>query len=334
MARRLSLSTASTYQTRSVDWIWEPYIPRGFVTILAGPKWAGKTWATLGIVSGLSRGVKLPNMDKDPPALNIGMVSSEDPIEYVIRPRLEALGADLTRIHLSYGAVGLTPTAIAEIDKAVIEYDLSLFVVDPLLSFIPEGRQSISAESMRAILDPLGEIANRHGMAILVVTHLSKQPYTEALDRIAGSSQITAMARSVLLADRDPDNPDDEAARILVHAGTNLARPGPSWTYRISEQGTFEWGASPARTSANRLFGLDKEDLSEDLTGAAQDAFSILFEACGKDWAAAASVIESGLAAGVSERTMRRTASKFCSRRRVGVGTADQAVYWRVRASE
>lgn len=325
------VTPASETESKEVDWLWKPYIPRAFVTVSAGPKWAGKTWAHLAIATGLANGYGLPDGDTQDP-LNIGWISSEDPIEYVLRPRLDSLGADLSRFFLRYGALGLDTGIIKRIEQTIKDRDLDLLVLDPLMSFLPSGKRSISSEDMRAVLDPLGEIAYKHHMGVLVITHISKQPYGEALDRISGSGQITAQARSVLLADKDPDKPTEERARILVHAGTNLARPGKAWPYTLPDETIgegFEWGEESSDISADRLFGLDKEDVSDDLKGASATAAKFLRAECSKDWSAAEDIKVKAEQMGISKRTIERIAGKYCNRRRAGVGTTKQRVYWR-----
>jgi len=319
------VTPATETEAREVDWLWEPYIPRAFVTVSAGPKWAGKTWAHLALATGLTNGHGLPDG-----SVHVGWISSEDPIEYVLRPRLDSLGADLKRFFLRYGALGLDAIAARRIEQTIKDHELDLLVLDPLMSFLPSGKRSISSEDMRAVLDPLGELAYKHHMGVLVITHISKQQYGEALDRISGSGQITAQARSVLLADKDPDRPTEDRARVLVHAGTNLARPGKAWTYTLPDETIgekFTWGAEESDITADRLFGLDKEDVTDDLSGASANAAAFLERACAT-WSSAQEVKEQARGLGISVRTVERIAAKYCDRRRVGVGTKDQKVYW------
>ena len=83
---------------------------------------------------------------------------------------------------------------------------------------------------LRRALGPLQYLAQRTGLAVLVVAHLNKSVGTGALYRVAGSIGLVGAARSVLFFARDPD---DENARLLAHTG-NL-KPAPVLRYRIEE---------------------------------------------------------------------------------------------------
>jgi hypothetical protein len=65
--------------------------------------------------------------------------------------------------------------------------------------------------------------------------HLNKAQGLAPLQRLSGSGAFGALARSVLLFDRDPDDPDGEmgSQRVLAHIKCNVGPEMPSLLYRI-----------------------------------------------------------------------------------------------------
>ena len=310
--------------TKNVDWLWEPYIPVGFVTVFAGPKWAVITWINLATVTALSRGNPLPGQsDDDRTPCSCLYISSEDTVEYILRPRLESLEADISRICVLNVATGMD-RLVPHIEPLIASEGIRYIIIDPLLSFIPSGRSSISSEDMRAILDPLGELANTYDCAINVTTHLSKYPHQEAIDRISGSAQIAAQGRSILLADKDRSDNAIDTERVLVHAGTNLGPSGPSLKYSV-EDGIFTWIEGPAHLNADEMFG-DNSPLPAKYVKAAQ----FLVAHCQR--ATSASELEAlAEVEGISRRTLYRAARDCCTKQRMGVASGAQKTFWTVK---
>ena len=323
------LTRVSDIPRKKVEWLWEPYLPRGFVTVLAGPKWGGKTWVTMSIVEALTRGGGFPGSDLTFAPINCGYISSEDPEDCVLRPRLEDIGADLDRVYVHYGAMPMDQLIVA-LRHQIVKFDLEFIAIDPLLSFLPTNKRSISSEDMRAVLDPVGELAKEFECVIMLPTHLAKQPYAEALDRISGSAQIAAQSRSILFVDKDPERQDPHR-RVLVHAGSNLGETGDSWAYTI-EGGQFEWEPTPVNLDATQLFGNPSSSSSSmPKTGATAVALEIITDLCSDDYYPTADVFAAGKERGISIRTLQKVAEKLVQKRREGVGTKTQKVFWMLK---
>ena len=112
--RRLRLTSRpfSEIEHRELTWLWEGLIPSGMLTVLWGNPGVGKSQMLTDIAARVSRGDPMPCFDGEKPIRpdgpgNVLLVSSEDDPNSVMRPRLEAAGADLKRVHL----VGMVSTA-------------------------------------------------------------------------------------------------------------------------------------------------------------------------------------------------------------------------------
>jgi hypothetical protein len=205
----------------------ERTIPLRAVTVLAGPQGLGKSQWTIRLA-----------------AKNSGhtiIASSEDSDAAVVRPRLEAAGADLNRVHnIVMRREGLDgdidlPDDVAELDRLVQDSGATLVVIDPLMAHLPDRINSWRDQSVRRALAPLQRLAEEHGCAVVVIVHLNKGEGDDPLQRVGGSVGITAAARSVLLLARDPDDPDGDKSlnRVLAHIKSNYGPLRPSLALSI-----------------------------------------------------------------------------------------------------
>ena len=95
----LKMLTMSEIQPEPVNWLWEPYIPSGKISMIQGDGEMGKTTVALAIAAAVSTGIALPGgFAFDAPARVI-VQNAEDSYNQTIRPRLEMLGADCDMIH-------------------------------------------------------------------------------------------------------------------------------------------------------------------------------------------------------------------------------------------
>ena len=51
----LKVTCLAAIEEKQIEWLWEPYIPRGKITFMEGNPGQGKTFAMLGIAAKVSR---------------------------------------------------------------------------------------------------------------------------------------------------------------------------------------------------------------------------------------------------------------------------------------
>jgi hypothetical protein len=104
-------------------------------------------------------------------------------------------------------------------------------------------------------------MAQRLGVAVVVVAHLNKAAGTDAIYRVGGSIGLVGGARSLLVFTRDPDDPDGEDGdrRALGHVKSNWARLAPTCTYS-HETAMVTVGETTVET--NRLHDLGESDIA------------------------------------------------------------------------
>jgi hypothetical protein len=171
-------------------------------------------------------------------------MSGEDGLADSIRPRLDAVGADVDRVLalqgvLTSGRSGDLPAPVnlaVDLDllaEALGHYRPRLLVIDPLLSFL--GRADTYTDNeVRSILGPLCSIAAHCCVAVVGVIHLNKggQGGLSALHRLMASVAFPAMARTVFLMTPDPVD-RTKSRRLFLCAKSNIGREAPGLAYRI-----------------------------------------------------------------------------------------------------
>ena len=97
MKQDLELIRMSDIQPEEVQWLWYPYIPLGKLTVIQGDPGEGKTTFVLAMIAALTKGEALPEREPLDP-VNILYQTAEDGLADTIRPRLDALGTDCSRV--------------------------------------------------------------------------------------------------------------------------------------------------------------------------------------------------------------------------------------------
>jgi len=155
-------TTLADVPSRPVQWLWEGRVPLGKVTLLDGEPGSGKSLLALDLAARVSRGAALPvsRLRPDAPA-DVVIYNDDDNLSDTVRPRLEAAGADLSRIHCVDGAI-----TAAELD----ELKPALVVIDPLATYLALEE----SRSPRQVLKEVSDLARECGAAVLAVQYLPK----------------------------------------------------------------------------------------------------------------------------------------------------------------
>jgi len=258
-----SIKCLGDIQSEEVDWLWEPYIPKGKITLLEGDPNDGKTFFALAVASIVSRGWGFPEIDGMPSERkepgSVLYLTAEDGLADTIRPRIDMLRGDAYRIHVLDGFFyegdeesihAVTLNNINVIKTSIEDIKPSLIVVDPLQAYMGAGVDIHRANEVRPVLSRIAKLAEEYKVALLLIRHLSKARTDRALYRGNGSIDFTAAARSVLLVGKDPDQPEK---RAIVQIKNSVAQIGDSIGFSIDRNG-FNWtGASDL--TADKLLG-------------------------------------------------------------------------------
>jgi len=94
----LAVRPVSQVTARPVSWLWPGRLALGKLALLDGDPGLGKSLLALDLCARLSTGRPFPDGTPSPGPANSLVLNAEDGLEDTIRPRLEALGADLDRV--------------------------------------------------------------------------------------------------------------------------------------------------------------------------------------------------------------------------------------------
>ncbi len=243
----------SDIQREEVTWLWTNRVPIGKLTIIEGDPGVGKSFLSQAIAAAVTRGVGLPGDDPKSPATVI-LMSAEDGLSDTIRPRLEDMDADLSRVVALRGLTdekgqerALTLVDLDVIETAIVEHGPALVVVDPIIAYVA-GKDANKAHEVRSLLAPLAALGEKHQTAIIAIRHLNKSA-AKATYRGQGSIDFLAACRSAFLVGEDPDDSD---RKVICHTKSNLGPKSPSLTYTVNE-GRFLWGEESPLTAEQVL---------------------------------------------------------------------------------
>ena len=284
--------------TKPVEYLWEPYLPIGTVSFLSGEGGLGKSFFTLAVAAAVTRGVLLPGMHKALPPSDVIIQNAENPLPTVVKPRLEMLGADCSRIHVINESDNPLTLTDERIEAAILRHNAKYVVLDPVQFYLGGGVSMNRAESVRPALTHLERVAERTHSVILLVGHLSKAR-ASAQHRALGSVDLINAVPSALFLGKVKGYDDD--IRIVAHGKSNYAELGRSQMFRFGKGKGFEWlGACDATadevTAHNRPSRSSRTEEAVDFVQDLLDENAML----------ATEVEELAEASGISERTLKR----------------------------
>jgi len=297
-----AIKTIGDIESEQVEWLARPFLPRGKIVNLIGDPGVGKTSVALSIAAAISLGEKLPWDNSKLPALppsNVLFQSTEDGYGDTVKPRLEQLGADCSKIHCVDESQVPLSLDDGRIEKAIVAKNAVLTIFDPLQSYLNGGDMSGTA-SVRPILTNISEIAKRTNCTFLLITHLNKKG-GKSLYRGLGSIDITAIARSVIAVGKKPG---DNEIRAMVHAKSNLAPLGDSYAFGFDENYGLTW-LGECDVTLDQLFD-SKPNREADVTTALDVAISFLRTELENGSLPSTQILSDANMRGVSERTLKR----------------------------
>jgi putative DNA primase/helicase len=263
---------ASEIEIVPVEWLWLRKMALGKLSLIGGEPGLGKSQLTAAIAAAVTRGNQWPCSQDRAPLGSVVIFSAEDDPRDTIVPRLKGAGADLDRIRIVSGVKGQSDRGVGiersfnlQIDLPLLEReiqrvgDVRLIIIDPITSYLGRVDSHKNAE-IRSVLEPVAQMAARHGAAVVGITHFSKGGGTSAINRFIGSIGFIAAARAAFVVTTDPDS-DDPARRLFVPVKNNLAPRGDGLSFRIEQclldnevlASRIEWGSDMVTRTADEI---------------------------------------------------------------------------------
>lgn len=314
----LILTRVSDVEAQEIRWIWYGRIALGKVTVIAGHPGLGKSQLTAFIAAMVTTGGAWPNGDGFAPLGSVIMLSCEDDIADTIRPRLEAAGADLTKVKAVEGVYSVQGTRrvfhvkndMAHLEAALDRVEgVKLVVIDPITAYL-DGEDSHNTGDVRSALAPLQDLAMQRGIAVVVVSHLNKSGGNgRAVNAVTGSGAFVALARGAFLVEKDADDPE---RRLLLPIKNNLAQ-SPGLAFRIREKLLNNGLRAPFLEFENGTVDITADEALAQASGsrrsggsALEDATLFLAEHLEFGPMPAKEMGDLAMAAGISRKTLRK----------------------------
>jgi hypothetical protein len=285
-----------------IRWLWRDRIPLGAITVLDGDPGQAKSTITYDLTARLTRGLPMPGCKHSGEPTGVVLLQAEDSVASTMRPRLEAADADLDRVfvydkRLFPGEPLGLPDDLDLLGDAVAEVRARLVVIDPLTAFL---RGNVNSEpSMRQAVGAIAAWAERTGVAVLFVRHLTKGGSANPLYRGGGSIAIVAAARSALLVANDPAASDPHR-HVLAQTKTNLSAAATLGYRTVKRRGVVavEWLGPVAFLARDLAGGAEPSALEE--------ALWVLYSILRDGPVPANEAISTAAIAGVAKRTLDR----------------------------
>lgn len=237
MSKKLKLIAMSEIEREDVKWLWYPYIPQGKVTIIQGDPGEGKTTLVLALVALLTKGEPLPECEESTVPMSVIYQTAEDGLSDTIKPRLEDLGADCSRVLVIDESEQELTLSDERLEQAIHKTGAQLAVLDPIQAYLGSIDMH-RANEVRPIFKRLCHMAERTGCAIILIGHMNKMQGSKSNYRGLGSIDFQAAARSVLVVGRMKD---EQTIRIMAQCKSSLAPEGKSIAFELSSENGFQW---------------------------------------------------------------------------------------------
>jgi putative DNA primase/helicase len=321
----LNVTVVEDVESEAVTWMWPGRLARGHVTLMAGAPGDGKSQISCDITSRVTTGDVWPDGGRAPFG-SVIMLSAEDSVKDVIRPRLEAAGADLKRVHVINAALskdGKQRTFDLQTDLAELRWlvakigDVVLVILDPITSYMGSKIDSHRTTDVRSVLEPLSRFAEETGVAVLAISHPPKAAQGKAINSVTGSLAFVAAARMVFMTATEPET----KRRLLLSVKSNLGANAPGLGYRMEQQTISKgivgshvvWDSAPVKITADEALRQSNADGGRKVA----DAKAMILEALADGAMSAEALNDVAESDDISAATMRRARSELKKARKI-----------------
>jgi len=235
---------------KNQPWLWPGVIPLNAFTLFAGVGGLGKSQLLMFIAAAVSTGkpFRAGGLEHQLPQGSVLILTGEDSAKYSLSPRLRALNADLSKIHLIKSVADermshrrramaldqdlLLLRKVIDDLKNVKGQTVKLIIVDPIVNFSGKTRDYINSE-VSNFLYHLSELADEYELSFILNKHLRKKDSMgagSAIDEIAGSHAWANTARQVWIICRDHE---DKNKILFLDGKSNIKKQMNGFAFNI-----------------------------------------------------------------------------------------------------
>lgn len=337
----VELINGADVRPESITWLWEGWLARGKLHIMAGPPGTGKTTVLLKMIALITSGRPFPDGSPTIPG-HVVIWSGEDGIADTLVPRLIAAGANMRRVHFvkrlqdGRGSRPFDPSTDMDALQAKISQvgDVALLMLDSVVSAV--GGDSHKNTEVRRGLQPLVDLSEAVNCAAVGVSHFTKATAgRDPIERVTGSIAFGALPRIVIAIARrkEGDGPQGDT-RLMVRAKSNIGPDGGGFEFRMTLVAGIVDDQVPVAEFGDRLQGpakklLDDAETEEDAaTAERRSAADFLRELLAGGPLTPKEVRHHGDEAGYSWRTLQRAMRLAAVQHRRGGAPGTPGKWW------
>lgn len=238
---RLVTVCAADIKPEHVEWLVDKSFPLGMLAVIGGQPGLGKSQISINLAAGVTTGKGLPGAGGFNSLGSVIILANEDDASRTIRPRLDAAGADISKVHIVEGVAREGEDVdlfqldqdIADLKARALQIgDVKLIVIDPPSAYLGSKVDSYKDSDVRRVLMPLGTLAQDTGAMILLIVHLNKRTDGGAQQRFSGSTAWTAAPRVAFMVAEDPLTKQ----RSMLPVKNNIGDDRLGYEYHIEEK--------------------------------------------------------------------------------------------------
>lgn len=186
------------------SWLWHPWIPNGYLTLVAGESGIGKSKFGLRIMESVVTPSRWPDGAAGPEAPGVVFHLDTEGTYPMQRRRMREAGLPMDRVMqpLNDEHIPLDdPATVLKVRKWCEQGGVNFLLIDSLRSGM-SGDENSSEFGEK--LQPWSALARDLNIAVVIIHHANKGNGDREMhtDRIRGSSAITALPRSIIVIDK------------------------------------------------------------------------------------------------------------------------------------
>jgi putative DNA primase/helicase len=329
LVKQVVVTRADDGNIEDTEWIWLNKIPLGCATWILGQPGNAKSLMTIAITACVTIGKDFPDGSKNTvPPSKVLMYCGEDSLSKIVRPRLLAAGADLTKVMFldrkSFRTVAgdndpekrpldLSQDCDVLLDLVKQHPDIKLLIVDPITGVF--GNKNINKnEEANPVFEKLIDFCEASGIAFVGVLHVPKRTTNSSIEKIAGGTAVAGSAKSAFMLSRDPDS-EDKHEHMLTMVKWNYASnmdgikyktvpATASWKGKQTSTVVIEWGEVITEIADDVLAKQNSKGAERDRQADRCAGFLRTYLAAGPQ--RSREVYESAKAAGFGKSTVQR----------------------------
>jgi hypothetical protein len=240
----------STIPPTLIQWLWPGKLATGKLNLLFGDPGLGKSLLSLDVACRVTTGAAWPDQSGTARQGDVILLSAEDTLSDVVRPRVDLMRGEPARIH-TLSAVRVNEeqerrfsliTDLQILEAKIRAESAHLAIIDPLSSYMTKVKDANTEFDVRDVLDPVAALAERTGCCILSVMHPNKREGAKAIHRVLNAVAFVGAPRMVWAVGKDPDDPQHR--RFFLPVKTNIVEEQSALAFS-TKGGRITWETAP-----------------------------------------------------------------------------------------